>query len=66
MREHGEHSKARTASALFERAAVRADDQLLVAALPQTVGQQQDLVLPAPHFFAGVDVDDFHSVMGLR
>src|SRR3989442_7652659 len=62
VRGHGEHSKARHASALFERAAVPADDELLVAALPQAAGQQQDLVLPAPHFFAGVNVNDFHSV----
>ena len=60
VRWHRENSKAGTSSALLERTALRANDELLVAALPQPVGQQQELMLPAAQFPARVEMCDLH------
>ena len=66
VRRHRENSKAGASSALLQRTALRADDELLVAALPQPVGKQQELMLPAAQFPARVEMCDLHYVAGYR
>jgi hypothetical protein len=58
----GKYSQAFLMRPRLERAILRTNDPLVVAALLKAAGEQQQLSLTAPQFFAGVDVDHLHSL----
>ena len=46
--------------ARLERACFRADNQLLVSAVAESAGEQEELVLPSAQFACRVEMNDFH------